>query len=88
MAEKPEDKSILADLLESMTREQDKNPNQNPYDSPTTAIMCGRNGLTTARYVMDLASHDFFQMYMRVKGISEAEVMRRAANALIEQETV
>ena len=86
MTEKPEDKSMLADLLESMSREQNKN--SNPYESPTSEIVCGRKGLTSARYIMDLASHDFFQMYMNVKGISEAEVMRRAANALNEEETM
>jgi len=77
---------VLADLLESMTAEQDESPN--PYESPTSEIVCGRKGLTSARYVMDLASHDFFQLYMKVKGISEAEVMRRAANALNEEEIV
>ena len=86
MTDKSEDKSMLADLLESMTREQNKN--SIPYESPTSEIICGRNGLTSTRYIMDLASHDFFQMYMNVKGISEAEVMRRAANALNEEEVV
>jgi len=86
MVEKSKDKSVLTDLLESMTAEQGESPN--PYKSPTSEIVCGRKGLTSARYIMDLASHDFFQMYMNIKGISEAEVMRRAANALNEEETI
>ena len=61
---------------------------KNPYDSPTLEILLGRKGQTSAQYTMDLASHDFFQTYMAAKGVSEAEVMRRAVNALREEEIV
>ena len=84
----PERRSVTdkEDEMVATSNNEASKTDHNPYVSPNLDIILGRKGLTTARYVMDIASHDFFQAYIELKGISEAEMMRRAVNALNEEE--
>ncbi len=60
----------------------------NFYDLPPMDVLTGRPGEIVANYHMDLETHDYFKLYAAVKGIPEKEVMRRAKEALNNEEIV